>query len=163
MGETLKTLTGTTHVERITRRPEPEPVYNIEVDVDHVYRVGESGLLVHNASEWSPQNYQAWFNALDKSPPSGSCPFPTDPVPADCQRKGYGNTEYKIVGGGADHCADGIRGTAVLECKAVKNEKSSPQLGNAPDFITQEISVNGERPCMSTRRSSRIRAIRWTN
>ena len=27
-----------------------EPVYNIEVDGDHVYRVGEQGLLVHNAS-----------------------------------------------------------------------------------------------------------------
>ncbi|VTS04854.1 Uncharacterized protein OS=Planctomyces maris DSM 8797 GN=PM8797T_02084 PE=4 SV=1: PT-HINT [Tuwongella immobilis] len=27
-----------------------EPVYNIEVDGDHCYRVGEQGLLVHNAS-----------------------------------------------------------------------------------------------------------------
>ncbi|VTS04822.1 hypothetical protein [Tuwongella immobilis] len=27
-----------------------EPVYNIEVDADHCYRVGEQGLLVHNAS-----------------------------------------------------------------------------------------------------------------
>src|SRR5262249_14782626 len=27
-----------------------EPVYNIEVDGDHCYRVGECGLLVHNAS-----------------------------------------------------------------------------------------------------------------
>jgi hypothetical protein len=50
IGETLKTLTGTTHVERITKRPQPEPVYNIEVEGDHVYRVGESGVLVHNAS-----------------------------------------------------------------------------------------------------------------
>jgi hypothetical protein len=32
------------------KRPEPEPVFNIEVDGDHVYRVGEQGLLVHNAS-----------------------------------------------------------------------------------------------------------------
>jgi hypothetical protein len=31
-------------------RPEPEPVYNIEVEGDHCYRVGEQGLLVHNAS-----------------------------------------------------------------------------------------------------------------
>ncbi|WP_232056228.1 hypothetical protein [Tuwongella immobilis] len=28
-----------------------EPVYNIEVDGDHCYRVGTSGLLVHNASD----------------------------------------------------------------------------------------------------------------
>jgi len=38
----------------IARKPAPdilvEPVYNIEVDGDHVYRVGEQGLLVHNAS-----------------------------------------------------------------------------------------------------------------
>ena len=27
-----------------------EPVYNIEVDADHCYRVGQLGLLVHNAS-----------------------------------------------------------------------------------------------------------------
>ncbi|VTS04844.1 hypothetical protein [Tuwongella immobilis] len=27
-----------------------EPVYNIEVDGDHCYRVGECGVLVHNAS-----------------------------------------------------------------------------------------------------------------
>jgi hypothetical protein len=27
-----------------------EPVYNIEVDADHCYRVGQQGLLVHNAS-----------------------------------------------------------------------------------------------------------------
>jgi hypothetical protein len=32
------------------KRPEPEPVFNIEVDGDHVYRVGEQGLLVHNTS-----------------------------------------------------------------------------------------------------------------
>jgi hypothetical protein len=31
-------------------RPEAEPVYNIEVEGDHCYRVGEQGLLVHNAS-----------------------------------------------------------------------------------------------------------------
>lgn len=50
IGETLKTLTGTTQVESMVKRPHPEPVYNIEVDIDHVYRVGESGVLVHNAS-----------------------------------------------------------------------------------------------------------------
>src|SRR5262249_33236093 len=31
-------------------RREPEPVYNIEVEGDHCYRVGQQGLLVHNAS-----------------------------------------------------------------------------------------------------------------
>ncbi|MBN71639.1 MAG: hypothetical protein CME32_20455 [Gimesia sp.] len=50
MGDCLKSLNGlrqitNRHLERTTER-----VYNIEVDGDHVYRVGESGLLVHNAS-----------------------------------------------------------------------------------------------------------------
>ena len=50
IGETLKTLAGTTVVESRSKREEPEPVYNIEVEGDHVYRVGESGVLVHNQS-----------------------------------------------------------------------------------------------------------------
>jgi len=50
IGETLKTLEGTTVVESRVRRPGSEPVYNIEVEGDHVYRVGESGVLVHNNS-----------------------------------------------------------------------------------------------------------------
>jgi hypothetical protein len=50
IGETLKRWEGATIVERIAKRPEPGTVYNIEVEGDHVYRVGESGLLVHNAS-----------------------------------------------------------------------------------------------------------------
>lgn len=49
-GETVKTLTGTARVEMIREREGAEPVYNIEVDGDHVYRVGEQGLLVHDAS-----------------------------------------------------------------------------------------------------------------
>jgi len=50
IGETLKTLAGTTVVESRSKREEPETVYNIEVEGDHCYRVGESGVLVHNAS-----------------------------------------------------------------------------------------------------------------
>ena len=50
IGETLKTLAGTTVVESRSKREEREAVYNIEVEGDHVYRVGESGILAHNAS-----------------------------------------------------------------------------------------------------------------
>lgn len=50
-GETVKTLTGTAKVETISERDFAEPVYNIEVEGDHIYRVGESGALVHNASK----------------------------------------------------------------------------------------------------------------
>jgi hypothetical protein len=41
---------GTPRVESLALRAEPEPVYNIEVEGDHCYRVGEQGLLVHNMS-----------------------------------------------------------------------------------------------------------------
>ncbi len=50
IGETLKTLEGTTVVESFEKRGDSEPVYNIEVSEDHIYRVGESAVLVHNAS-----------------------------------------------------------------------------------------------------------------
>jgi hypothetical protein len=50
-GERLRAADGSTpEVESFTPRPEPEPVYNIEVEGDHCYRVGQQGLLVHNAS-----------------------------------------------------------------------------------------------------------------
>jgi hypothetical protein len=41
---------GTLRVLGRTERAEREPVWNIEVEADHTYRVGEQGLLVHNQS-----------------------------------------------------------------------------------------------------------------
>ena len=49
--ETVQLRNGTTTVESVTKRDEFETVYNIEVAGDHVYRVGETGLLVHNISK----------------------------------------------------------------------------------------------------------------
>ncbi len=50
-GERLLASDGSTPVvEMITLREQGEPVYNIEVEGDHCYRVGQQGLLVHNAS-----------------------------------------------------------------------------------------------------------------
>src|SRR5262249_11423908 len=51
LGERLLARDGSRpRVESLTPRREPEPVYNIEVEGDHCYRVGEQGLLVHNSS-----------------------------------------------------------------------------------------------------------------
>ncbi|MDY0167752.1 MAG: tandem-95 repeat protein [Thermoguttaceae bacterium] len=48
-GETLLTADSTlTSVLSITPRPGLEPVYNLEVDVEHVYYVSSDGILVHN-------------------------------------------------------------------------------------------------------------------
>ncbi len=50
-GERLLALDGSMPVvESLTLRDKDEEVFNIEVDGDHCYRVGEQGLLVHNAS-----------------------------------------------------------------------------------------------------------------
>jgi RHS repeat-associated protein len=51
IGEHLRSSDGGTPVvESLMACSEPEPVYNIEVEGDHCYRVGQQGLLVHNAS-----------------------------------------------------------------------------------------------------------------
>ncbi len=50
IGERLSGLSGPVRLASRALRSEPEPVYNIEVDGEHCYRVGEQGILVHNAS-----------------------------------------------------------------------------------------------------------------
>jgi hypothetical protein len=51
LGERLLAEDGSTPaVQSLTPCTEPEPVYNLEVEGDHCYRVGEQGLLVHNNS-----------------------------------------------------------------------------------------------------------------
>jgi hypothetical protein len=51
VGERLQANDRTTpRVLSLTVRADPEPVFNLEVEGDHCYRVGEQGLLVHNAS-----------------------------------------------------------------------------------------------------------------
>ncbi len=51
-GERVLVEGGTRRVEKVERRGE-EVVYNIEVEGDHCYRVGEQGVLVHNMSQGS--------------------------------------------------------------------------------------------------------------
>ncbi len=48
-GERLRAFHGTPRVMDVHSRQAPEPVYNLEVEVDHVYHVGTDGILVHNA------------------------------------------------------------------------------------------------------------------
>ena len=48
-GETLQGLDGLAVVLSVTLSRVTQPVYNIEVHGEHVYQVGELGVLVHNA------------------------------------------------------------------------------------------------------------------
>src|SRR5690606_26661750 len=51
IGEQLVDAYGNvTHVTTIVPRAGPQPVYNLEVDVEHVYYVSQAGILVHNAT-----------------------------------------------------------------------------------------------------------------
>ena len=57
-GERLSQVNGaTTTVVSLNRRTTTEPVYNLEVDVDHVYHVGAGGVLVHNECTSGPLHH----------------------------------------------------------------------------------------------------------
>ena len=64
IGEHLRRADGT--VVRLVRstpkRGPPTPVYNLEVDAQHVYHVGASGILVHNNYQGSEFVYALYHN-----------------------------------------------------------------------------------------------------
>lgn len=70
IGETLKAADGTTIVESLSLREGCETVYNIEVEGDHVYRVGESEVLVHNASVpvWTGSTHESCSSRIEHCP-----------------------------------------------------------------------------------------------
>ncbi len=65
IGEEVDTIHGTTKVTSIVPRAGPEPVYNLEIHREHVYRVGELGTLVHNTCVPSPRA-RGWDRATRK-------------------------------------------------------------------------------------------------
>ena len=50
--EVWTAIFGIVAVESVTARPKSDRVYNLEVQGEHVYQVGESGVLVHNAKSY---------------------------------------------------------------------------------------------------------------
>lgn len=81
-GEAVKTLAGTTTVESYRMCKEPEPGYNLEVEGDHCYRVGQQGMLVHNTSQPTPGGTPVTCipgtpGGTPSTPPSGN----TNPPP----------------------------------------------------------------------------------
>ncbi len=47
--EQLRGFDGPVRVYKLVELSEPEPVFNLEVQCDHVYHVGKNGVLVHNS------------------------------------------------------------------------------------------------------------------
>ncbi len=48
VGEEARSLNGPARLLEVTQRPGRHTVYNLEVHKDHIYRIGASGILVHN-------------------------------------------------------------------------------------------------------------------
>ena len=54
IGENVKTLDGTIAVVSVSKRPQREKVYNLEVHRDHTFYVGYQKVLVHNSCPATP-------------------------------------------------------------------------------------------------------------
>jgi hypothetical protein len=48
VGERLRSLAGPVVIQSILAHPELQPVFNLEVEREHVYHVGKCGILAHN-------------------------------------------------------------------------------------------------------------------
>jgi hypothetical protein len=90
-GERLRTMQGQARVASLRLRAGEHPVYNLEVHSEHVYRVADAGILVHNsgcgkavvlgegmgAVKTAAKNLQAsginakWYQAWGKNFPKG--------------------------------------------------------------------------------------------
>ncbi len=124
--ERLHTLNGVTRVVSYTMSDRVEPVYNLEVEDSHCYRVGESGVLVHNASV-----------------PLQKCSMlPAEKHARDYQIRACGPQEYYVMGNNTRKCADAVEGEVVIDCKALVNPQSSPQIGTAPAWFVQTYTLD---------------------
>ncbi len=81
IGESLEQADGTvTQITRITpTRGPPVMVYNLEIDGEHVFRVGEDGVLVHNSCPELPDEPQLPIRETNsKHHPNSKSPEPTN-------------------------------------------------------------------------------------
>ena len=69
-GERLATAAGAAVVESVTAQPGARRVYNLSVEGDHRYLVGELGVLAHNAAPCTPTS----VNQMQKQIQTGKAP-----------------------------------------------------------------------------------------
>jgi hypothetical protein len=127
-GDLVQTMNGPSPVEWYVMREKPEPaVYNIEVDGDHVYRVGKSGVLVHNAS--------AGVATAQQEAPHQECPCETKLPGYNWPSKGSGVlspailkaefpglSSYQDLWSLACHIGGGTDGAIAIAIVCVKGE-----------------------------------------
>ncbi len=66
IGERLKNLSGdTVYVQQKLPRPGPTPVYNLEVQDEHVYYVGTNGVLAHNSNGYDASRKRLYRGMKD--------------------------------------------------------------------------------------------------
>ncbi len=135
IGETLKTLTGTTVVQSRSRREEPETVYNIEVEGDHCYRVGESGVLVHNASAPAP---------------GSCCDPPLEDSNAEHGKRYSSSTLISNLLAGNYGPQDGPRSAVTLPCESCR---SAPRCRGDPGWHTIIVGYTVQCVYRNQRRS----------
>jgi hypothetical protein len=71
-GEQLQLYNGqTAKVIQILPRPGPERVHNLEVMNEHVYRVSDGGIFVHNTCQLAPNNRDIMKGHVGSKPPKG--------------------------------------------------------------------------------------------
>ena len=146
-GEGLLAMDGQTpRIECIALCTTPELVYNIEVERDHCYRVGEQGLLVHNASVYEVRITQGnrTANALMEDFARGASIDRREKTRHPLRRgnldKGWANlgaAVYRVSQDGTTFETRRFRPTAGTFITNIHPDYS-PQGGNASDGHTEQ-------------------------
>jgi hypothetical protein len=129
VGERLKNLSGdTVWVQQKLPRPGPTPVYNLEVQDEHVYYVGASGVLAHNSTDCDAPN-----KGLPVLTPHFT-PKPTTKGRVGEVLSGLTGDKTKILINGRNRIPDGLTGTTLTEVKNVANLSYTRQLRDFADY-----------------------------
>ena len=131
-GDRLRTLDGPGIVELITPCPTPQPVYNLEIDGDHVYRVGNDGVLVHNMSDSDVRIKECCGDFNSKGGDEGGGPAPSEGIMV---RRGKGRESINRLSKRAAEAASGgsaRNGVLYGYGVSVTSEKSNQKLSKDP-------------------------------
>tara|TARA_R110001592_G_scaffold260010_1_gene524319 strand:+ start:1248 stop:1892 length:645 start_codon:yes stop_codon:yes gene_type:complete len=142
-GDSLKSLNGLRQITNRQLERTTERVYNIEVDGDHVYRVGHSGLLVHNYSIPSPdelirkaKTYREENNMQNGRRNLGGIIYIRN---KDCKVLRYTTSfpESFVISNSSGHTEDQIN----------QHLTADPAIGNIPGSIQVLLLFTERSPC----------------
>jgi hypothetical protein len=135
VGERLKNLSGdTVYVQQKLPRPGPTPVYNLEVQDEHVYYVGTNGVLAHNVGK-NPTG-KAKFDCGAYQEMRGSVPE------LDAHHAGQSAAMKKVVAGYDHETAPTILVPKVGHTIKGPNgivSRSTKGLNNARDIVARDV------------------------